>query len=130
MQIRERGRQVVLLRAWYDPESKRTRQVTVAAMDRAAPSMAQLHRADLTDDERAQVAAWLAERQAAALGDRRRRALADLPRVLCDAAEEIEGTHNIRLPEPQRVAIRAGLEALRRVSSTYSLGLFERPKKG
>ena len=64
MQIRVQGKKIQCIRSEYDPEIKRSRQKVVAAIDRWTDKMPSAGLDALTDDERAQLSAWLDQKRA------------------------------------------------------------------
>jgi hypothetical protein len=64
MQFREQGKKIQCIRSSYDPAAKRSHQKVVAAFDRYADKMPSADVADLTEEERQELAAWFGQRQA------------------------------------------------------------------
>lgn len=64
MQFREQGRKVQCIRSTYDPAIKRSYQKVIASFSRWADTLPSDEVADLTEDERGELAAWFEARQA------------------------------------------------------------------
>lgn len=64
MQFREQGKKIQCIRSSYDPAAKRSHQKVVAAFDRYADKMPSADVADLTEEERQELAVWFGQRQA------------------------------------------------------------------
>jgi hypothetical protein len=63
MQFREQGKKIQCIRSAYDPSSKRSHQKVVAAFERWADKVPSVEVADLTEEERQELATWFEARQ-------------------------------------------------------------------
>ena len=64
MQFREQGKKIQCIRSSYDPAAKRSHQKVVAAFDRYTDKIQSVDVADLTEEERQELAVWFGQRQA------------------------------------------------------------------
>lgn len=64
MQFREQGKKIQCIRSSYDPAAKRSHQKVVAAFDRYTDKIPSVDVADLTEEERQELAVWFGQRQA------------------------------------------------------------------
>lgn len=71
MQIREQGRQIQCIRSTYEKEKGRSRQRVVATLKRWETALPAEGIGELTEAERQELAAWLAERQEKSQADSR-----------------------------------------------------------
>ena len=126
MQFRVQARRVQCIRATYDPSIKRARQVVVASFSRWSDSIPADEVADLTDQERAELATWWAEQRADQDARLRRVVLRDLGRRLGALADEVEQAADGELSAEQAVA---AWEQIARLQKALKRAGFPRPKK-
>lgn len=63
MQFREQGRKIQCIRSTYDPTSRRSHQKVVATFSRWADRILSAYTADLTEEERSELAIWFEARK-------------------------------------------------------------------
>lgn len=126
MQFRVQARRVQCIRATYDPSIKRARQVVVASFSRWSDSIPTDDVADLTDQERAELATWWAEQRADQDAMLRRVVLRDLGRRLGTLVDEVEQAADGELSAEQAAA---AWEQLARLQKALKKAGHPRPAK-
>lgn len=113
MQIREHGRQLLMIRTNYIPEKKRTVPVTVAKQDKWLSSVSDEVRQQLTKEEVEQLENWLSSRTEKQSVERLESSLSIVEGVVCRSAKalSVESLASGLSPE-KAAAIYAGMDAL------------------
>lgn len=107
MQFREQGRKVQCIRSTYDPATKRSYQKVIASFSRWADTLPSDEVADLTEDERGELAAWFDARQAEKENRTNQYRASYGAQTLADLAAAIRAAD--ALDDAQAVAIWQGL---------------------
>lgn len=126
MQFRIQARRVQCIRATYDPAIQRSRQVVVASFNRWSDSIPTDEVAALTDQERAELAAWWSAHRAAQDAQFRRVNLIQLGLRLADLADDVE---NAADGELSAVTAETAWEQLARLQKALKRAGFPRPVK-
>ncbi len=126
MQFRIQARRVQCIRATYDPTIKRARQVVVASFNRWSDRIPTGEVAELTDQERAELAAWWSEQQADQAARFRALNLAGLARRLGELVDDVEQAADGELSADQAAAAWAQVARLQKALKRAG---HPRPKK-
>lgn len=125
MQFRVQARRVQCIRATYDPSVKRARQVVVASFSRWSDSIPTDEVADLTDQERAELATWWAEQRAEQGARLRQAGFYSLGLRLGAMADDVEQAADGELSAEQAAA---AWEQIARLQKALKRAGFPRPK--
>lgn len=107
MQFREQGRKIQCIRSSYDPAAKRSHQKVVAAFSRYADEIPSVDVADLSEEERRELAVWFGQRQAGITASVSQRRAESGSRTLDDLAYAISTAET--MSAEQAVAVWHGL---------------------
>lgn len=107
MQFREQGKKIQCIRSNYDPAAKRSHQKVVAAFDRYADKMPSADVADLTEEERQELAVWFGQRQTIRTASMSQYRARSGGQTLDDLAKAISAAEN--LTAEQAAAVWHGL---------------------
>lgn len=126
MQFRIQARRVQCIRATYDPTIKRARQVVVASFNRWSDRIPADEVAELTDQERAELAVWWAEQQADQAARFRALNLSGLGRRLGELVDDVEQAADGELSAEQAAQ---AWEQVSRLQKALKRAGHTRPKK-
>lgn len=113
MQIREHGRQLLMIRTNYVPEKKRTVPVTVAKQDKWLSKVSDEVRQQLTKEEVEQLESWLSSRAEKESVERLESSLSVVEGIVCRAAEALSVESLASgLSSDKAAAIYASMDAL------------------
>lgn len=129
MQFREQGKKIQCIRSSYDTEAKRSHQKLIATFDRYADKISSACVADLTDDERQELAVWFGHRQASRTAQLSQYRAATSAQTLTDLAAAIRTAKE--MTDDQASAVWSGLadvaKALRKAGHPKPVSKREHP---